>query len=532
MSDTSSQQDSKYSGKLLLEQREKILGLVVNLFATENPAELSDTFNQLVSPDILPYLQGHLKDVQTQDDDISVILLEVALSLLQDAQMLGIDVVVARYLGERQRVIDALELLEATPEAEKFYRVLEERQHILLSDLALVFLTGMYYDSLDVEGDVVVAGGIKQHIDLIKDARLSGVSVAWDRALAENQRVIEALNLLEEQTTHETFYGLLQEKHELLITEKAGWFLQSHAEELRQQGDPMADHYEAHAFLIKDAYSRNLADAWKDFADVDLVIQAIQATDEPEEILNIMQKHEKVLRSEAALFVLRSYIARAKASGKQDSVDYFERWFRLLEDARDSGITAAWSKLYNNLIVQLYGQLASSATQSTSDYTTALSHLVPGTLEWATVLSNRGFAYFARVAGAYDDKVNLELAIADYSAALTVYREQGKQDQYAETLESLGTARLLYLLLNQGQEVDLKRAVDNLLVVLVGTREDFHAPFHDPLQYRQKAIDDFTIARALYKQQGRQAEWVRTLLKRATVYRTGNVWSARDVLRA
>src|SRR5437667_3246172 len=297
MDDTSSQQESKYSGNLLPEQREKILELVVDLFATEDPAKLSDMLNQLVSPDILQYLQDRLKDVQTRDDDLPVILLEVALSLLRDTQMLGIDVVVAHYLDERQRVIDALELLEAATESDEFYRVLEERQQILLSDLALAFLTGMYYDSLDIEGDVVMAGSVKRHMDLIKDARMSGVSVAWERALAENQRVIDALDLLEEQgTTYETFYHILQEKHELLITEKASWFLQSHAVELRQQGDPMADHYEAHAFLIRDAYTRNLADAWEDYAGVDLVVQALQETDEPEEILKLMQKHEQVLR--------------------------------------------------------------------------------------------------------------------------------------------------------------------------------------------------------------------------------------------
>ncbi len=532
MNGTILRQDDKYGGELSPEQREKILELIANLFAAEEPVTVSETFDQLLSPDILQYLQERLKDVQTSDEDISAILLEVALSLLQDAQMLGIDVVVARYLDERQRVIDALGLLEAATESEEFYRVLEERQQILLSDLALAFLSGMYYESLDIEGDVVAAGSLKQHIDLIKDARVSSVPAAWERSLADNQRVIDALDLLEEQTTYETFYRMLQEKREILITEKAIWFLQSHVAALRQQGDPMADHYEAHAFLIKDAYTRNLADAWEDYTGVDRVVQVLQETDEPEEILKLMQKHEKVLRSEAALFVLRSYIARAKASGKQDAVHYFERWFRLLEDAHHSGITAAWRKFYNDLIVQIYGQMASSATQSIHGYNTELSRLVPGTLEWADMLSNRGFAYFSSTIGSHGDRANLELAIADFSAALTVYGKYGRQDRYAETLEYLGTARLLSLYLNQDQEVDLARAAADLMVVLVGTREDSYTAFHDPLQYRQQAIDNFTMALALYKQQGRQAEWVRMLLKRAAVYRIGNVGNAEDTLLA
>src|SRR6266567_2392979 len=449
MNGTILRQDDKYGGELSPEQREKILELIANLFAAEEPVTVSETFDQLLSPDILQYLQERLKDVQTSDEDISAILLEVALSLLQDAQMLGMADVVARYLDERQRVIDALGLLEAATESEEFYRVLEERQQILLSDLALAFLSGMYYESLDIEGDVVAAGSLKQHID-----------------------------------------------------------------------------------LIKDAYTRNLADAWEDYTGVDRVVQVLQETDEPEEILKLMQKHEKVLRSEAALFVLRSYIARAKASGKQDAVHYFERWFRLLEDAHHSGITAAWRKFYNDLIVQIYGQMASSATQSIHGYNTELSRLVPGTLEWADMLSNRGFAYFSSTIGSHGDRANLELAIADFSAALTVYGKYGRQDRYAETLEYLGTARLLSLYLNQDQEVDLARAAADLMVVLVGTREDSYTAFHDPLQYRQQAIDNFTMALALYKQQGRQAEWVRMLLKRAAVYRIGNVGNAEDTLLA
>lgn len=486
----------------------------------------------MLSPDIFQYLQERLQEVQTANDDIPVIFLEVVLSLLQDAQHASISTVVARHLADRQQVIDALELLEATSGDEAFYRTLEEHQHTLLSNLALVFLTGMYYDALDIENNEVAAGLLKQHIDLIRDARISSVFVAWERALAENQRVIDALDLLEQQVTHEKFYNVLQGKREILITEKAAWFLQSHALELHQQGDSMADHYEAHAFLIKDAYTRNLTDAWEDFASVDLVVQAIQATDEPEEILKIMQKHEKALRSEAALFVLRSYIARAKANGTQDSVHYFERWFHLLEDARDSGITAAWNKFYNNLVVQIYGQLSSTATQSTSDYTSALSHLMPGTLEWADIVSNRGFAYFSSVMAMHGDGRNLELAIADFSAALPVYRKYGKQNQYAETLESLGTAHFLHLFLNQGQQVDLQYAVDDLMIVLVGTREDTYTPFHDPLQYRQQTIDNFTEALALYKKQGRQDARVRTLLKRAAIYQAGNTGSAEDILHA
>src|SRR2546430_17687995 len=108
MSGTTPRQDDKYGGELSPEQRGKILELIVNVFAAEEPVTVSETFDQLLSPDILQYLQECLKDVQTLDEDISLILLEVAMSLLQDAQMLGIDGVVARYLDERQRVIDAL----------------------------------------------------------------------------------------------------------------------------------------------------------------------------------------------------------------------------------------------------------------------------------------------------------------------------------------------------------------------------------------------------------------------------------------
>ncbi|HZU02752.1 MAG TPA: hypothetical protein VFA10_23990, partial [Ktedonobacteraceae bacterium] len=334
------------------DEREKILESVTDIFATTNPTLLSQTFEQLLNPDILSYLHERLEEFQTSSDEIAVILLEVALSLLHDAQQLGSDGIVARYLGEREKVIDALVVLEDAADADEFYRILEERQQVLLSDLALVFLTGMYYEALEVEGEVVMAGRLKQHIDLIRDARISGLSTAWERVLAEDQRVIDAIDLLEEQTTHETFYRVLEEKRDLLITEKAIWFLQSHAMELREQGDPMADFFESHAFLLQDAYTRNLADAWEDFTGVDQVILDMQALDEPEEILKLLQKHENVLRSDAALPVLRGYIARAKASGKQDSIDYFERWFHLLEDARHSGITVAWSKFYNNLVQQ------------------------------------------------------------------------------------------------------------------------------------------------------------------------------------
>jgi CHAT domain-containing protein len=531
MSDISSP-GSNYSGKLSQEQDEKILALLDNIFTMDNPVMLADTFNQLLSVEIWKYLQERLKEAQSSNDDLPLTLLEVALSLLQNAQTLGIDAAVAHYLDERQRVIDALDSLEATADPEEFYRVLEERQQILLSDLALAFLTGMYYDALDVEDNPVEAGVLKQQIDLIKEARISGVAVAWEHALAEDQQIMDVLDLLAEQNTHEAFYRVLQEKHNLLVTEKAIWFLQSQIAQLRQQGEPMADHYEGHAFLLKDAYTRNLSDAWEDFAGVDLVIQALQSTDEPEEILKLLQDHEKVLRSEAALFVLRSYIARAKASDQQDSVRYFERWYHLLEDARDSGITAAWSKFYNNLIIEIYGQLASSAPQSISDYTTALSHLEPETPDWADVLVKRGYASFTRVVSAQADKANLELAIADFQAALPVYRKYGKLDQYAETLENLGTALLLSLLLPQGQEVDVARAATDLMIVLVGTREDSYAPFHDPLQYRQQAIDNFTMAIALYQQRGRKADWARTLLKRAALYRTGNNGNVKEMFLA
>ena len=543
MSDSSSEEYSQHGEELSSQQREKTLEQLEDLFTSEDPAKLSDTFRQLLTPNALQLLQERLREVQGSDDDLFAIFLQVALSLLQDAQRLGIAVVVTRYLRERQAAIEALNTLESKSDNDEFYQTLIEQQQTLLSDLALALLTYMYYNSLDREDNGVEAGSIKQHMALIKDARVSGVTAAWKRTLAEHKQLGDTLDLLEQQNTPEAFYHFLQEKREILITEKAIWLLQSHVMELRQQGDPMADLYAGHAFLLKDAYTRNLADAWEDFTGVDSVIQAIQATDEPEEILKIMQKHEKVLRSDAALVVLRSYIARAKADGAPKLVVYYERWFHLLEDARDSGITAAWSQFYYNLVLQITGQQGSSAAETIDNHTRALSRLTPGTLEWADMLSNRGQAYYYLVVGAYEKKVNLELAIADYNAALPVYRASGKQGQYAETLEMLGTIRFLYLLLKQGHAGDLKRAVDDFVVALIGTREDIDNPFqdprqasdspsHDPPQYRQLAIDHFTEALALYKKQGRQADWVRTLLKRAAAYRLGGGWSVEGTLLA
>lgn len=518
----SSQDGNRPGEQITEERRDEIFEALTSFITTQDQAELCDIINRLISPEILEYLQARLEELQTANDEEAALFHKTVLSFLLDAHETSVDAVVVRYLEEREKAIHALEALEEARDEEEGYHVLEEQQQVFLSDLALVFLIMLYYNMLEEEDDLVEAGRIKQHIDLLNEARIAGISAAWERMTAKVQQVLDALTLLEEQTTHETFYRVLEEKQELLITEQAIWLLQSHAADLRRQGDPMSEYYESHALLIEDAIRRNLADAWKDFAGVDLVIQELQQTDEPEEILKLLQKHEKVLRSEAALPVLQNYIARTKAADNQDMVHYFERWFRLLETARDSGITAAWSKFYNDLLVEIYGQLASSATQTIADYTAQLSGLAPGTLEWAEILSKRGSIYFSTVMATRGGKEMTDLAIADFSATLPIYQKYGKQDRYAENLDALGIARLLSLFLNQGEKVDVKRVIADLTVVLVGTVEDSYTPFHDPFGYRQQVIDHFTEALALFQQSGNEAAWVRTLLKRAATYQVGN----------
>lgn len=464
-------------------------------------------------------------------------LCNAALSLLHDAQAHGVRAAAIRYIDERRQVIDALETLEATTDSTEFYRILEEQQQLLLTDLALTFLTSAYYDVLDAEDDPVGAGTLKGHIDLIKEARVWDVSVAWERSLAEEEKIMDALVFLDEENSHETFFRILEEKRDLLITEKAIWLLRLHVERLRQQKDPLADHYEMYASLLQDAYTHGLEEVWKNFVGVDRIILEIQATEKLEEVLKLLQKHEDALcSSEASLIVMRSYIARAKADGAQERVRYFERLYQIFKDARHSGVTVAWGKFYRNMIFEAYGQLASSAEDRISDCTARLSRLPAGTLSWADTRTERANIYFSYVISEQMDKATLDLAIADFQAALPVYKKYGKLDQYAETVDSLGTALLFALFLQQAGEAFLKRTIADLTVSLIGPDDAFSPTAHTPVrnlhQYCQQILDYFTEALTLYRQQGRQDDWARTLLKRAGIYRIGNQVSLQDMLLA
>ncbi len=536
MSDKSFQSEDKDSRELLSEQREKIFALLDDIFGLDDPVTLADTVNQLLALGALEVLRERLQEAQSLGDHPLIPVLNMALSLLLKAQVHGVSTAVSQYIDERQRVIGALEALEAAPDSTQFYRILEEQQQLLLTDLSLTFLTGAYYDVLEAEDDPVGAETLKQHIDLLKEARVWGVSVAWERSLAEEEKIMDALAFLDEENSHESFFHILEEKRELLITEKAIWLLRLHIERLRQQKDPLADHYEMYASLLQDAYTHGLEEVWKNFVGVDRVIQELQATEELEEILKLLQKHEDVLRSEASLIVTRSYIARAKASDKPEAVRYFERWYQLLKDARDSGITVAWGKFYRHMIFEAYGQLASSADDRISDCTGKLSRLPVGTLSWADTRTERGSIYFSHVVSEQMDKATLDLAIADFQAALPVYKKYGKLDQYAEALDNLGTALIFALFLQQAGEAFLKRTIADLTVSLIGTYDDFspaaHTPVHNLHQYRQQILDLFTEALTLYQQQGRQDDWARTLLKRAGIYRIGNQVSIQDMLLA
>jgi CHAT domain-containing protein len=535
MSDKSFQSEDKDSRELLPEQWEKIFALLDNLFGLDDPVTLVETVNQLLALGTLEILREYLEEMQNSDNDLLIAATNVTLSLLHDAQTHGTRAAVIRYIDERRRTVAALEALEDADGADEFYRVLEEKQQLLLSDLALTFLTLAYMDISDAEDNAAGAGQLKQHIALIKEARVRGVPVAWERYLADEQQILDAFALLDGKP-HDVFYQLLQEKRDILITERAIWLKQFQVAQARLEGDPLADQYEMYVFFLQDAYTRGLEDAWKDFAGVDQAIVELQNLEEPEEILKFLQKHEDVLRSDAALPVMRSYIARAKADGAQDMVRYFERWYQVLKDAHHSGITAAWGKFYHHMLFEAYGQLASSAESRISDCTARLSHLPVGTLSWADTRTERGGIYFSQVVREQMDKATLDLAIADFQAALPVYKKHGKLDQYAEALDNLGTALIFALFLQQTGEAFLKRTIADLTVSLIGTYDDFapsaHTPVHNLPRYRQQILDLFTEALTLYQQQGRQDDWARTLLKRAGIYRIGDQVSIQDMLLA
>lgn len=535
MSDPLSRQNQHGLEDIPSESHNELFQALTTFISSNNPAILIATFNRLLAPEIYLYAQECLEKKQNIDE-VTDLILKTVLDLLHDAQLSDLDTIIARYLTEKEDAINALEKLESAAQPEDFYSILVEQQQTLLSDLALVFLT-IYHDTLEMEEDILQAESIKQHLHLLKSARKLGVSLAWQHAQAENKQVGDALDLLEEQVTYETFYAFLQAKHDLLITEKAVWLLQLHAGELRQQNDPMAEHYETHAFLLKDACTRGLAEAWKDFAEADGVIQAIQQADEPTEILKIMQAHEKVLCTETALAVLQSYIAQAKASGNAESVQYFVRWLRLVENMRHSGIISAWNTFYINLYREIYRQQAFIATQRISDTTISLGHLTPGTLEWANILSDRATANYSHTLNTDNQPESasrsyLEQAASDYRDALSVYRKYGDQGREADMLNSLGLITFLYMIFNQNGHVDLTRAMGDFFVSLVGTSEDTHSPFHDPDQRHQQAIDYFTMALDLYSQQERPTDCARVLLQRATTYRVGNMGSEERTFRA
>ncbi len=168
MSDKSFQSEDKDSRELLSEQREKIFALLDDIFGLDDPVTLADTVNQLLALGALEVLRERLQEAQSLGDHPLIPVLNMALSLLLKAQVHGVSTAVSQYIDERQRVIGALEALEAAPDSTQFYRILEEQQQLLLTDLSLTFLTGAYYDILEAEDDPVGAGTLKQHIDLIK----------------------------------------------------------------------------------------------------------------------------------------------------------------------------------------------------------------------------------------------------------------------------------------------------------------------------------------------------------------------------
>ncbi|HVU67488.1 MAG TPA: CHAT domain-containing protein, partial [Ktedonobacteraceae bacterium] len=521
-------------GNLSEEQQATIIDLVIDVLEATQAVELVDILARLQALDASTYLRREVTWAMDTGDDETIFFLNPTLSLLLKMQKMGAPAAAERFLRAKQETLEALEALDNAPGAEEFYQLLEKHQHLLLSDLALFFMTITYDELLTEDEDVIAAGRLQQHIELFKEARASGLAAAWQRVQAEDQQIIDMLDQFEKlDAEYEECYHFLYERRELLVTEKAAWFLQMHAADLREQGDPMADYYESHAFLLKDACKRGLLAAWNDFVEVDQMIQELQDTEEMDKILQLFRRHERVLETEITLVMMRNYIARARADGKQDQVDYFERWLMFMEMVRDSGIKAAWGQFYLDLLRQVGWQSASLASSRISDYTRELSRQTPGTLEWADLLCSRGnHCYPSMFSATEDSKSRLKQAIDDYSAALPVYRQYGKYASLAETQEALGTALYTAFIFDNSQGLDMMRVTEELDITALGTREDPYPVVHDPLRYRQRAVEALTQAIDLYKEQGNQESWARTLLRRAMAHRLASWPSAHGTFQA
>lgn len=255
----------------------------------------------------------------------------------------------------------ALNALINAEDWDEAHKVLQAQRSILLSNDAISALRtriARHPSSLeDPDPEVLL---MEEYLELLEDAHKRGISPAWDRFIAEQQRqeaeaeIQDALyNFLDAPTWDATLHTL-EEEQEKLLSDIALTLLREELDDARDNEDideEEVEELELHLQLLEDARARGVKAAWERFEETlgitpeERVAQGVLwdylNAETVEDAFEVLENEQKVLLSDIALTLLRQDIEEAHEMEAPEETQQLERHLHLFEDARARGIAAA-----------------------------------------------------------------------------------------------------------------------------------------------------------------------------------------------
>jgi CHAT domain-containing protein/tetratricopeptide (TPR) repeat protein len=402
--------------------------------------------------------------------------------------------------------------------AEEGRRILEEKKALLLSDEALNILRASIarHASISDEEEQHVAIALEGHLHLLEEARENGIAVAWqsfDKANEEFELTADAVEAFMNAQSLESKRRILEGQQAMLLSEMSLGLLRRALSDERTRGNKqMAEHIARNIRLLEDTKLHGIPAAWQSFEDQ--FDQQVIA-----ELTNALRGNPE---------------ARARVENlMQELSDDPDAIVQMLNAAQQPRLEVPLElKSIMDEITRL--NEPQMLPRKIDLITQALEHIDPVEYPhvWGTLHGERGSSYVKTLSGNHAD--NLEQAIADFDAALTVFSRQTAPYDWAKTLQNRGTIYRSRIVGDHGQ--NLERAIADYTTVLSAfTREVqpliwaesllhrgiayTERTFGDRAQNIEQAIIDYTTALSVFTPELTPREWAVTLIELSTAYR-------------
>src|SRR5260221_2031883 len=364
--------------------------------------------------------------------------------------------------------VQALDACAAASSPDEMQHVLEEWQHVLFSESALVVLClTIARERIRSDGDAQTVDDLLEYLPLLEDARVHGITQAIQRvASSSEQYVIPPLRTIEllddalseiEQPMYpylcaellsmraDCYMDLWQEQKHIGYIEQAIRDYTSTLNIFAAETMPFGyirNHVKRGLAYLEHLHGESAGQYIEEaIADFNCALHVISPEDQPHDWAGV-----QMLRG-------LTYIDRDKGERDDNLEQALADFNSALTFFTREDFPQEWASLHMNRgYAYLYITRLEQAERrelAIADFDAAMSVFTQqeAPQEWATLLKNRASAYGNRVQG--DRLQNLKQAIADYEACLAVYTLAIAREEYREIQLTLAQ---LYLQLQEPEK--------------------------------------------------------------------------------